>query len=355
MAAAQVGYKVAALDAFNDAETRRFCVQSMAVRYSNNGFDADDLWQKLSSLEGVTAVVYGSGLESQPKLLERVATHYPLLGNDAATVAKIKHPPSFFALLDQLNIPHPPVQYTTPSDEGWLIKSGGGSGGTHIRESGQFRLGQFQLGQFQSGDYFQRKVEGKPVSVLFLADGRQARIVGFNEQWCAPTYAMPYRYGGAVSQTDLPERTKTQMAETAQQLTAHLALRGLNSLDFILAGDEVLALEINPRLTATVDLYDQLFEHHLQACKGVLMPLSDATKAKAHAIVYATHRIHIPESLIWPDWVVDTPLDTVFKNRPLCSVLASAADATTAKNLAFARANQLEAQLAPFYSLDDPS
>jgi len=134
-----------------------------------------------------------------------------------------------------------------------------------------------------------------------------------------------------------------------------LALRGLNSLDFILTENEVLVLEINPRLTATFDLYDNLFEHHIQGCKGILMPLSASTKAKAHVIVYAAHHIRNPENFIWPDWVVDTPLDTVFKNQPLCTVLASAADANAAKHLAFARASQLEAQLASFYSLDDPS
>ncbi|MCE9633012.1 MAG: ATP-grasp domain-containing protein [Methylophilales bacterium] len=345
MAAAQAGYQVAAMDAFHDAETRRFCMWSALLRYANGGFDAGDVWQKLSSLEGVTGVMYGSGFENQPELLEKIAAHYPLLGNDAGIIAKTKHPLEFFTLLDQLNISHPPVQYTPPADGDWLIKSAGGSGGTHIRESGQA----------QDDDYFQRKVEGIPVSVLFLADGSQARIVGFNEQWCAPTHAVPYRYGGAVSQANLPERTKTQMADAAQQLTAHFALRGLNSLDCILARDEVLVLEINPRLTATFDLYDQLFEHHLQACKGMLMPLCAATKAKAHVIVYAPHHIYIPESFIWPDWVVDTPLDAVFKNQPLCTVLASAADAFSAKNLVFARASQLEAQLASFYSLDDPS
>ncbi|MFM9912851.1 MAG: ATP-grasp domain-containing protein [Methylophilaceae bacterium] len=348
VAGARAGYQVAALDAFNDAETRRFCVQSLVVKYADGGFDADDVWQKLSLLENVEAVieaiVYGSGLENQPELLENIAAHYPLLGNSAAVVARVKHPPSFFALLDQFHIAHPSVQYTPPSADGWLIKAAGGSGGTHIRASGQA----------QTGDYFQRKIEGKPVSVLFLADGERVRIVGFNEQWCAPTPAMPYRYGGAVSQAELSENAKAQMVQAVQQLTAHLALRGLNSLDFILAGDAALALEINPRLSATFDLYGNLFEHHLQACKGMLMPLSVVIEAKAHVIVYAAHHLHVPESFVWPDWVVDTPLDAVLKNQPLCSVLASAADANTAKALAFARASQLEAQLASFYSLEDP-
>lgn len=344
MAAAQVGYQVAALDAFHDAETRRFCAHSMAVKYANGGFDAEDLWQKLSLLENITGVVYGSGFENQPELLERIAARYPLLGNDAATVAKTKNPSIFFALLDQLNISHPPVQYTPPVGGDWLIKAAGGSGGTHIRASGQA----------QEGDYFQRKVAGKSVSVLFLADSKSAQIVGFNEQWCAPTLAMPYRYGGAVSQADLPDSVKAHMAEAAQKLASHLALRGLNSLDFIWSGNAVLTLEINPRLTATFDLYDNLFDHHLQACKGVLAALPVTINAKAHAIVYAAHHIHIPESFVWPDWVVDIPLHAVLKNQPLCTVLSSAADAASAKNLAFARVRELEAQLASYYSLDDP-
>ena len=339
MAGAQAGYQVAALDAFNDAETRRFCVCSMAVKYAGGGFDANDLWQKLSLLKVVTAVVYGSGLENQPELLSKIAAHFLLLGNSAATVTAAKHPHSFFALLDQLHIPYPCVHSTPTLGESWLIKAAGGSGGTHIRTTGQTRM----------GDYFQRKVPGKPVSVLFLADGKVAQVVGFNEQWCAPTQTMPYRYGGAVSQADLPENVKARMTEAAQKLTLHLGLRGLNSMDFMLDEDRLLALEINPRLTATFDLYDNLFEPHLQACKGVLTALPPNTQAKAHYILYAAQSMTIPKEFMWPDWVVDTPLAPVMQHQPLCTVLADAHDAATAQALVFARAAQIEAQLTSFY------
>ncbi len=52
----------------------------------------------------VLGVVYGAGFEDRPELLARIAERWPLLGNDAETVACIKAPESFFATLDRLGI-----------------------------------------------------------------------------------------------------------------------------------------------------------------------------------------------------------------------------------------------------------
>ena len=353
MAAAQAGYKVAAFDAFNDADTRRFCEYSAAVHYANGGFDAEDLWLQLGRVDpgSVKALVYGSGFESQPALLDGIAQRYPLMGNPAPIVSRVKNPQHFFTTLHRLNIPYPQVQYHLPQDAGnWITKSMGGSGGTHIRRSCS--------GQSQTGDYFQQRLDGIPVSILFLADGKQAQVVGFNQQWCAPTEKMPYRYGGAVSQVQLPVAVKYKMERAAQGVTAAFGLLGLNSMDFIWMDDEVFALEVNPRLTATFDLYDgaDLFKRHLYACGGVLNDFYAKTyPAKAQQIYYAAHDIHIPAGFIWPQWAVNIPESKVKAGQPVCSVLARADTPDAAKSLVFARAQQLEAQLNPFYSMEKPS
>ena len=109
-------------------------------------------------------------------------------------------------------------------------------------------------------------------------------------------------------------------------------------------------------MSATVDLYPRhkLFERHVQAC----LPPHILTRAaddhcqdadlphKAHAIVYADFDVEIIIPVIWPDWVLDNPLQPpsqqtgrlkIKAGEPVCTVIAHAADAATAKNMAQAR------------------
>ena len=340
-AAAQAGYRVAAFDAFHDVETRHLAAHSARVAFSQGGFDAGNLWRELEGLAwpGAT-VVYGGGLENQPALIDRIARHFDLAGNDAATVARIKNPQQFFSLLDDLGVAYPETRLDRPRNQaGWLVKSTGGSGGTHIRH--------FEGGE---GDYYQRCVQGFPVSVLFLANGAKAEIVGYNEQWLAPAPGMPCRYGGAVGNADLPDAARRAMEDAVRMVVAATGLRGLNSMDFMLCGEKPLALEINPRLSASFDLYDapDLLQRHLRACRGELFPLPERRLgSKSHLIHYASRDLVIDHVFDWPAWVVDTPIAGTLcrKGEPLCTVLAQGCNAEEARSTVFARARQLEAQL----------
>jgi predicted ATP-grasp superfamily ATP-dependent carboligase len=342
-AAAQLGYRIAAFDIFSDAQTRRFSLQSQVVGFRDGGFDAEDLWEKLTAtlLPG-TPVLFGSGLETQPASLDRIGGRFQLLGNSGEVVSRVKLPRLFFDLLDERGIAHPDVRYGGDGDSEWLVKRVGGSGGTHIRE-----------GVALAGDeYFQRRIEGKSVSILGLSNGVETGIVGVNEQWSSPIEDQPYRFGGIVGNMRLPRNIQSVMSNAAVELAPVLGLRGLFSMDFIWSGEEVLLLEVNPRLSASFDLYPQstLLEQHIRACRGMAphsLPSQDLSRA-AH-ILYAEYPLHITE-FRWPDWATDTPeADAQFAaGEPICTVQAEAADAEGAKALVFARARELDAQLRTF-------
>lgn len=344
MAAAQAGFRIAAFDIFNDVETRRLCFSSERVAFSDGGFDADDLWRKLCAVDlADAAIIYGSGLENRPKLLDRISGCFPLLGNAPETVALTKDPGRFFSLLDRLGIAYPETRFEPPPDmPGWLVKQGGGSGGTHIR-----------MWAGQGPGYYQRMVQGIPASLLFVADGRDIEAIGYNEQWLAPASGMPFRYGGGVGNADFTDHARISMANAARKVVAATGLRGLNSMDFMLTASGPLALEVNPRLSASFDFYDipDLLEMHMQGCRGVLRPLVQRPAgSKAHLVYYAEHDVKASRAQQWPGWTADLPVaGTVCKaGEPLCSIFAQAADAHAAKALVFARARQLDAQLRTF-------
>jgi predicted ATP-grasp superfamily ATP-dependent carboligase len=212
----------------------------------------------------------------------------------------------------------------------------------------------------EAGFYFQREIKGVPVSLLFAADGKLARVIGFNRQLLAPSPAMPYRYGGAVGNTDLPDSIKQQLLHAAQQLTNAIGLRGLNSLDAMMDGEQLWVLEINPRLSASFDLYQaedlNLFELHMQACAGnsgdwfkasaqALNLLSQ--KSKAHHVIYASYNLPLPSDLEWPEWVADRPMpgSEILAHSPVCTVLAEAENAESAYELIRARVKVIESMI----------
>lgn len=337
-AAAASGRRVIAADVFCDVDLRCAATQVIRLGYRHGGFNADDVRTKLLpfAMEGA-GLIYGSGFETQPWLLEALSQHCRLYGNQPETVRITKDPDRFFSLLARLDIAFPEVSLTLPpSPSGWLSKRIGGSGGTHVVpvpiEAGTDR-------------YYQRIVSGQAASLLFLADGKRVLAVGYNLQFVAPLEGMPYRYGGAVSRAPLSEGIRMTMLRAAERIAAELGLRGLNSLDCMIDAENVWVLEVNPRLSATFSLYDAkrsgafLLEAHMQASMGRMPEPLPQEPAQAHLIYYAPFDLAVPAAMDWPEWVVDVPepASRIGAEEPLCTVMASAVDASQALAMAHAR------------------
>ncbi|NOT15523.1 MAG: ATP-grasp domain-containing protein [Methylotenera sp.] len=332
-AAVFCGFEVITLDAFADVQTRAIAKQACQFAYDSHGVNEADFKRVFLQLDltRVHGVLYGSCFDSKPDLLRWVAQRTRLLGNTPEVMQGAKSA-AFFALLDRFEIQHPDVYFQGNNQmcEGWLVKQFGGAGGTHVRH--------YKNNQYPSNVYFQRKIDGEPVSLLFLAHNSTAQVLGFNRQLLAPTDEMPYRFAGAVGNIRLPEQAQYALLEVAQQLTQALGLRGMNSLDAIWTGSALFVLELNPRLSATCALYPNWLTAHLQACVGEAVCLSRKLHhACAEMINYAEFDMTIPTDFSWPNWVTDTPPAedkktsvTISKNQPVCSVRAEADDAEAA-------------------------
>jgi predicted ATP-grasp superfamily ATP-dependent carboligase len=337
------------LDLFNDVDTRAITLASRACAGRHGRFHRARVVsaaRELAPAAGYAGLVYGSGLESRPALLQALARECVLLGNSVDTVARVKDPEFFFPLLDGLGIAHPDVRMTAPKDlPGWLAKRVGGAGGAHVRPA---HLGWPR----RHKRYFQRFQPGRVMSALFLADGARTQLVGFNEQWQSTLSRMVrFAYAGAVTVDDVPEAVSATISRAAARLTVSLGLRGLNGLDFVLEGGTPHVLELNPRPTATLDLYDEavpggLFAQHLHACAGRLeVGAIPQSGARAHAIVYATAAWRVPAAFRWPEWVTDIPASgsVIAARAPLCSVHAHGASTRAARELVLARREQMQA------------
>lgn len=334
------GIEVVALDCFGDLDTRSAAHRAEAIPSADGSIDAERLVRRADALcPGPHAgLVYGSGFEHRPALLGRLARGRALHGNDPATVARLKRPLAFAEILDAAGIPHPLTQTRRPSrTRGWLVKRIGGAGGGHVRPLTRDE-------QWDERDhYYQSRLAGRTLSLLFLADGRRHRTVGLSEQWCdGSDRSRPFRYGGAVSDVPIGASLRARLDRAAARLVEHTGLRGLNSLDVLVRGEEYGVLEINPRPSATFELYDakspaSLFALHVAACRGELpsrIPM--APHAAAHAIVYAPASAVMPPAWTWPEWCTDLPPcgSRIEAGEPLVTVHAAAATPAASRTLA---------------------
>ncbi|WP_375456517.1 ATP-grasp domain-containing protein [uncultured Methylobacterium sp.] len=341
-AARRAGLRPFVADLFGDADTLELAAAHRPLRGRfGSGRPGAAVLARLDELAAlgrgrVLGVVLGSGFEAAPDLIAAIARRHRLIGADAAAVAALKHPFRFAALCAGLGIPHPAVTRAPPDDPGaWLLKRAGGSGGGHVRAATR--------GRALGGAYFQVRVPGRAFALNVLADGRGLRILALTEQWSAPSRLRPFRYAGAVARArgeaaPVPAAVAVAVADAAAALVRATGLRGLASADFLCDGHAWWLTEINPRPGATLDVLDRrgvpLLAAHVAACLGAAPDIgTPAEDAAAAAICYAA-RGHRPVPAIdWPDHVRDRPRagTAVARDAPLCTVLATGADAAAAR------------------------
>jgi len=110
-------------------------------------------------------------------------------------------------------------------------------------------------------------------------------------------------------------------------------LRGVNGLDFVLDDGGPVALEVNPRYSASMELFERatgvsVFELHRRACEGAL-PAAPASPSGfwGKAIVYASTTVSVGDTVGWiAGGVRDVPHpgEIIAKGHPICTVFASA-------------------------------
>ena len=325
--AARAGIRPVALDLYADADTREHAEIAEAVTPGRIGFAAESLLDAAARLAPPEryALIYGSGLDVAPGLLEQLAQGRQVYGNPPEILRRLKTPDAFFELLRRLRIPFPEVRFTPPADpENWLIKSGCGEGGKGVRFSAQERPAGV-------GEYYQRRLSKPPRSVLFLADGERAQILGFNTLRTASRPGQPFLFVGALNRAELSRTQRDALRAYVSRLVRAVGLKGLNSLDFMLDGELCRVLEVNPRPSATMALYDRdfpegLVARHIRACRGSLSDLgpNGAAPARAFEAVFASRPVRVPMAVAWPDWCADRPLpaSAIAAGQPICTVEA---------------------------------
>jgi uncharacterized protein len=351
--AKRAGHNVHVIDYFADEDTKSISSSAHQLQYDCDGFDKEKLLKQIKEIYALNphvSVVVGSGFETHPEFLDQLREIAPVFANSNKTIARLKEPICFFKTLSNAAIKHPQISLEVPIEpDSWLIKKSTGIGGGHVNWLNQ-------VDNTTSLDcYYQKYIPGIVSSVVFIANGCEASIIGFNQQLQTVKFPdMPFLYQGAVSLHDVSEKHKTILIDIVNVITKDSKLKGLCGLDYIVdENDDVNVLEVNPRPPSTFELHETdqslfdihlaCFNDHLSVCKKY-NETERKQELRGSAILYAKENMLISDKVSWPEWVKDIPSTgyIVPAKYPVCTVHARENSIDKIKTILFNRLDKIE-------------
>ena len=327
-AANRLGFKPLVIDLYADRDTEHAALQVWQVQE----LSLNQLKPVLNTIKqhyDIDYVIYGSGFEQHIQSLYYLETEFNLIGNSAEVFNNIQNKYYFFDVLKQHHIPHPNTQFIAPHNKtDWLIKPMQGQGGLGI---------EYYQNQTNKNIYWQRYQQGSVHSVLFLANQENSNIVGFNTQWTTQGFL----FSGIINYCPIPEQNKLEMIDYVKCLSNVFKLRGLNSLDFIYHDNKIYVLELNARIPASMQLYD---DNILLSHINNTLPIAKQKGFTAYQIIYAKQPVTISEHTQWQENCVDLPQNGQIcqTEQPICSIIAHHEHAAELRRLLIIQQHFLE-------------
>jgi predicted ATP-grasp superfamily ATP-dependent carboligase len=395
----RAGCEVVAADLFADADLARACKATRITGYPEGLAE----WLAATPCDGW---LYTGALENHPDLIDRMANSRPLLGNRGDTLRTTRDPMLLQELCGELGFNFPetkPCDGTPPGEGVWLHKTGqGGNGSGVTREPGGLSP--------RSSGFWQRFIPGMPGSAIYLGDGiNTCALLGITRQLIGvdlnppPPYSgeasidlssgegpcrkfevdhhdsssqpspspslegrgiiKDFQYCGTLAPWKLPPAATTELTKLGWVLSTQYSLHGVFGIDFIFDGDRVWLIEVNPRVTAAVEVVERvtgnnLLADHLAAFNFHSDPLRQIAKpAVGKVILYAKQPLtvsrsmsekllaaagprHSPQLADIPN--PDTPIAA---GEPILTVLADGTDIATVEQELRERVAALEDEL----------
>ncbi len=308
------------------------------------------------------AAAYAGGLENRPVILERLTASGRLLGNDAATVRRVRDPRVLYPFLRRIGIPHastPQTGHRAPKTPGrrflWKAVRSGSGGRVRDAQAGERR---------PRGHFLQEFVRGPVLSAAFVAAQGRAVMLGISELIVGfePLGGTGFRYGGNITgspETMLPGAALESIDVLVDALASRFGLTGLNGVDFVLVGERPHLIEVNPRYTASMEIIEDLtgrnlFDIHLEAIDegrlpaGPLMPARDAPARLAKGVLYARSDVRSGDPRTLERLGCrDRPIrgESIRAGQPVCTILVEGSSRAACRRSLAARATRVRRTL----------
>jgi predicted ATP-grasp superfamily ATP-dependent carboligase len=219
--------------------------------------------------------MYTGGVENYPRVVGRISRDRELFGTPPESLCRVRDPFEVARVLGAAGLLFPECRATTdglPYDGTWLCKNCGSSGGLRVQVWRDQRRQSSDRGWF-----FQRRVHGLPMSAVYVAAGGQARMLGATEQLLTGAGDLPFQYIGSIGPIALSPSQYRRLLALGDLLAGQFQLSGLFGVDFVVDGDDVWTIEINPRWTASIEVLERTLAFnavslHVAGCRHAQLP-----------------------------------------------------------------------------------
>jgi predicted ATP-grasp superfamily ATP-dependent carboligase len=339
--AARCGRPLVAVDYFGDRDQKRLVESYALQRDLGLPLTARGLGEAARRVDA-GAVVYTANLENHPSIVAKLAEERVLLGNTPEVLSEVRDWRILREFCREANVPCPITllpgeEWRADAGSRWLckpIRSGGGHG---------IRLWD---GRALDGSHIvQAQVPGRAASAVFVADGKESRVIGLAEQLVGRSElgASGFVWSGNILPLDLALSDGglllRRVEDAVEALTRRFGLRGVNGVDLVVGRDEGGALcpyllEVNPRYSASMELGERaygidVFALHLDGLAGRLPDFSWDQHARdgfvGKGIVYAKGTVTVADTTGWIErGIRDVPFSgqRFEAGHPVCTVFA---------------------------------
>jgi predicted ATP-grasp superfamily ATP-dependent carboligase len=334
--AVRAGHDVVALDRFGDLDLQALC-PSVSVLRDLGGRGGMAALVDAAETIPAPSVIYGAGLENQPRLVARLALGRTLLGCPPETIERVRDAATLGASLRAAGLGYPSTLAARDAPRladrrrRWLLKPVRGGGGRGVRE--------WRGGALRGDVVVQEHIAGLACSAAAVADGRSAVVLGVSEQLIGHRGfgARGYAWCGNLVPPRLGEAQRRALAGAARTICAHVAhafeLRGLFGVDLVWDGERAWVVEVNPRPTGSLECVEAaheagVFAAHLEGCAGRLPPIAPAgapRRAAGKAILFATEDVRVGDTRGWPARGirdVPHPSERIAAGHPICTLVS---------------------------------
>jgi predicted ATP-grasp superfamily ATP-dependent carboligase len=180
-------------------------------------------------------------------------------------------------------------------------------------------------------EVLQRRVAGMSCSAVAIGNGATAVLLGITEQLHLPP---GFRWTGNVTPPRLPagERAELdgQLRPACAEIARRFGVRGAFGVDVIWDGRDAWVLEVNPRPSASLELFGPgSFEAHVRGARGLGLPCAGVPPALSCAavklVLFADRALCAPDPEWWPAGLVrDIPHagEVIKRGAPLCTLIS---------------------------------
>ncbi len=319
--AANAGIECISVDLFDDWDNQQIC---RSLKIDN----FEDLPKVADTLDAKSWMMCG-GLENYPRIVAQVSQNRKFYGPTPASISRVKDPFDLSLFCRNHCIAFPTVQSAVGFDfrkTRWLKKPFKSAGGQNI----EFVIPAQAIKRVNEPDsYFQELIHGTSVSAVFVSvDHNQVELVGTSRQLIGDPALTncQFAYCGSMGPVRCSPTIQQQILRIGRLVCREYELVGVVGMDFILNQDQIYLIEVNPRVTASCELYEMagicssITQLHVSACTG--FGIRGLLKANKTGFL-------IGKAIVYSDWTRPVEINQRVHQR-----LIAIRDRATAKSIA---------------------